>query len=77
MHLYWTVPGLNRTALQPVLLPALGLVLRATPLVTVVAGGADGALIYIFAVWCLLSGHYNGLLLTLGVASCAAAIAAG
>ena len=28
----------------------------------------------LFAVWCLLSGHYNGLLLTLGVASCAAAM---
>ena len=30
--------------------------------------------ICLFAVWCLLSGHYNGLLLTLGVASCAAAM---
>lgn len=30
--------------------------------------------ICLFAVWCLLSGHYNGLLLTLGLASCAVAM---
>ena len=27
----------------------------------------------LFGAWCLLSGHYNGLLLTLGVISCASA----
>jgi hypothetical protein len=36
------------------ILPLLGLILLATPIVTVVAGGADGALIYVFAVWGLL-----------------------
>ena len=30
--------------------------------------------ICLFVVWCLLSGHYNGLLLTLGLFSCAVAL---